>query len=650
MTEKQVVRVSVDDSWVVVEGAPDAPRLGLFFHTLLSGQRDGGAWRCPARLSPVAELVVRIVRQLEKEGFGVEMVGDADRAVRARVERARSFARVKEAALRFRQGEPVVPGSSVEESLSRAGWDSTRRELREHQRTALLHALTVINAANFSVPGAGKTAAALAALAVHLENRTVDLALVVGPLSSFAPWEKEAAVALPGRMRVRRVQGDRAARRRIYDDVHRGDLLLLTYPTVPTDIRELKDLGERFRILFIVDESHRVKRFRGGLWATSLLELANGCRVRLILTGTPMPQGPEDLYSQLNILWPDQQLTGSRIQFQARASADFPSLVRDLSPFFVRTSKDALGLPPYTVVHHRLEMAPLQAEIYDLIVARFRRALADAPLWQQKIDTLRRGRPIRLIQAASNPDLLNQTDGFFRLPPIDEPGATLLTRLDEYRRRELPAKFAFTLDLLRQHCSQGLKTVVWTSFVRNIDQFCNLARRQLLVPVWSVDGRVPAAVDIDIVPVSPADPQEEIDATRERRIHHFLIAEGPAVLVANPAACGESISLHEACRNAIYLDRTYDCARYLQSVDRIHRLGLPPDAQVFVHILESTRGAAPAVDALVRAAIDRKRARMERLLQGAELLPAGLPPEDELTAAEGDRRDLEELIAYLLGE
>jgi hypothetical protein len=644
------IRVAVENGWVVVEDAPSIPRLDLFFQVVLSGRRSDGAWRCPARIAPVADLVVRIVRQLEKEGFEVDLVGEADTAVQAAVERARSFGRVRDSGRRLRDGDSVVPIASIEASLARAGWDSAKRNLHPHQREALHHALTVINAANFSVPGAGKTAATLAALAVHLDNDTVDVALVVGPLSSFAPWEKEAAAALSGHIRVRRVRGDRAARRRLYDETHRGDVLLVTYPTVPADIRELRALGERFRVLLVVDESHRVKRFRGGLWATSILELSTRCRVRLILTGTPMPQGPEDLYSQLNILWPDQQLTGSRVQFQSRATTQFAALVDDISPFFVRTPKDALGIPPYTVVLHEVDMAPLQAEIFDLIVARFRRTLTDAPLWQQKIDSLRKGRPIRLIQAASNPDLLNQADGFFHLPPIDRPGGTLLARLNEYRKRELPAKFTLALDIVRQQVDRGLKTVVWTSFIRNIDQFGNLVQRQLGIPVWSVDGRVPAAVDTGLDPLSPDDPQEEIDVTREQRIRSFLASESPGVLVANPAACGESISLHETCRTAVYLDRTYDCARYLQSVDRIHRLGLPFDAIVEIHILEATRGSTPAVDALVRVSLERKQARMESLLRGAELVPALLAPEDDLGAAQGDDRDLEELLAYLLGE
>ena len=45
------------------------------------------------------------------------------------------------------------------------------------------------------------------------------------------------------------------------------------------------------------------------------------------------------------------------------------------------------------------------------------------------------------------------------------------------------------------------------------------------------------------------------------------------VLIANPAACAESVSLHKTCSHSIYYDLSYNCAEYLQSLDRIHRVG-----------------------------------------------------------------------------
>jgi SNF2 family DNA or RNA helicase len=59
--------------------------------------------------------------------------------------------------------------------------------------------------------------------------------------------------------------------------------------------------------------------------------------------------------------------------------------------------------------------------------------------------------------------------------------------------------------------------------------------------------------------------------TREEIIDRFHSTSGNAVLIANPQAVGESISLHKACRSAIYFDRDFNAGRFIQSKDRIHR-------------------------------------------------------------------------------
>ena len=60
----------------------------------------------------------------------------------------------------------------------------------------------------------------------------------------------------------------------------------------------------------------------------------------------------------------------------------------------------------------------------------------------------------------------------------------------------------------------------------------------------------------------------------------FKFDDSCSVLLANPAACGESISLHHWCSDAIYLERSYNAAHFLQSKDRIHRYGQHPETGI----------------------------------------------------------------------
>ena len=59
--------------------------------------------------------------------------------------------------------------------------------------------------------------------------------------------------------------------------------------------------------------------------------------------------------------------------------------------------------------------------------------------------------------------------------------------------------------------------------------------------------------------------------SRERIIQRFNTTKETAVLIANPQAVGESISLHKAADTAVYFDRDFNAAKFIQSKDRIHR-------------------------------------------------------------------------------
>ncbi|HEY1759383.1 MAG TPA: DEAD/DEAH box helicase [Bryobacteraceae bacterium] len=651
MADQSEVTVIVDGDEVVVSSERlRADRVArLFFGGVLGATPINDGWRCPRRKHTISSLVVRVNTFLESKSWTVKRVGAADTAVQHEIERKRSFQRTREAASAFRTGDSSLTADDVRGVLKALGWNDAVRELRDHQLRGLLHGLAAINLANFSVPGSGKTATTLATAATHIESKTIDTVIVIGPLSCFRPWENEVKTAIPTLLTAKRIRGTAAQRRSAYSAVRQNQLILLSYATATSDRLQIIDLCRRFRVMLVVDESHRVKRFRGGTWAPALLEIAKHARVRMILSGTPMPQSGKDLYSQINILWPAGELTGPRETFGARVDRNFPSILHTLQPFISRTPKSALGLDPYQVTTHDVPITDTQAEIYQLIEGGFRKRLEDAESWRDKLDALKRARPIRLLQAATNPDVLNSPDSFYRLPRIEGASPTLMERLAAYRQIETPAKSLAALNLIREIVAGGQKVVCWSNFVRNLDQFSRIVSEQLGVPCFQIDGRVPAGdeTENDAAGLRRLNP-EDVD-TRERIIDQFLTLDSPAVLVTNPASCSESISLHSTCHNAIYLDRTYDCALFLQSIDRIHRLGLPRGTAVRIHILTASLNGRPTIDNLVQASLARKEGVMRQLLEGAELQPFNLAL-DPLESAQGDDEDLAALLRFLLGE
>lgn len=644
------VTLRPDESGLLVLGKEVAKDRAAFLYlraSLGAISVDGG-WRVPRRRHKVTWLVMRVHDWLTSHGYGVGAEGIADSTITQELERRRSFQRTREAAAALKARTRDFDRSTLDRALSDFGWQASRA-LRPHQVDGAVHALTAINAANFSVPGSGKTATTLAAAVAHIQAATVDLVVVVGPLACFDPWEQEARAATGDRIDVRRVRGTAASRREAYEQAGARQILLMSYATAAADQLLLLRLFRQWQVMLVVDESHRIKRFRGGVWAPALMELARHARVRQILSGTPMPQSGKDLYTQLNVLWPDGLLTGTRDAFAYQVEADFESVLNRVGPFVSRTPKEALGLPPYQVIRHEVDLHNTQAEIYELIYNQFRRQLQDATTWQDKLNALRRGRPIRLLQAAANPALFNMRDSYYRIPRLENRPPTLMERLATYQQSELPAKSVAALELVRSIIQRQEKVVCWSNFVANLDHFRRLVRERLGAPCFQIDGRVPAGTDALRDDPNEGRERPGEDDTREAIIQRFLTSEGPAVLVTNPASCSESISLHRSCHNAIYLDRTYDCALFLQSIDRIHRLGLPLDTNVIIHILLATLDGGPTIDHMVDASLQAKDARMRLLLEGANLGPIRLS-DDPSVDAEGNDHDLAELLRYLLGE
>jgi len=151
----------------------------------------------------------------------------------------------------------------------------------------------------------------------------------------------------------------------------------------------------------------------------------------------------------------------------------------------------------------------------------------------------------------------------------------------------------------------GEKVLIWSNFTKNIDLLkLELAHHNPVV----IDGRVGAGE------------MEEI-GSRKYNIHKFKNDETCMVFIANPAAASEGISLHvddsgkRLCSNALYLDRNFNSSQYLQSVDRIHRLGskTAPNIHIF-----RTLGS---IDMRVQNRLDQKVSEMVKLLNDKSLRP-----------------------------
>ena len=429
------------------------------------------------------------------------------------------------------------------------------------------------------MPGAGKTTEALASF--FYKAAANDRLLVIAPKNAFAAWDEQMADCVPDmHATFTRLRGGRDNIKKLLDDDPR--FMLITYQQLVRVSNSISAHCAQFPTHVFLDESHRIKSGVEKQTARSVLSLSHLPVGKLIKSGTPMPQSVEDLIPQLAFLYPE-------------LVSDAQTVVELMRPIYVRTNKKELGLPPVTRTLIQLQMAPMQNELYKLMKFEVAREVANALNLRSKQAFRSLGRSVaRLLQFVSNPALLSSDIGFANQELL----AAVLSE------GEGP-KLKYVLKQARNLARSNHKVLIWSSFVRNVEY---IASRLSDLGAVYIHGGVETGEDSD-------------DDTREGKIKLFHDDPNVCVLVANPAAASEGVSLHKVCHHAIYLDRTFNAAHYLQSEDRIHRFGLLPDQVTAIEIVE----CIDSVDETVRQRLGYKIGQMAEALEDILVAPRPHP-------------------------
>lgn len=151
--------------------------------------------------------------------------------------------------------------------------------------------------------GLGKTIQTLGLIA-HLMERKDNPGpyLIIVPLSTISNWELEFAKWAPA-IRVVVFKGDAKTRRKLYEEVIEKksfNVCLVTYEYVVRGKNLLKRVEWQH---IIIDEGHRIKNHESRL--SAVLHDHYRSRNRLLLTGTPLQNSLNELWSLLNFLLPN---------------------------------------------------------------------------------------------------------------------------------------------------------------------------------------------------------------------------------------------------------------------------------------------------------------------------------------------------------
>jgi SNF2 family DNA or RNA helicase len=515
--------------------------------------------------------------------------------------------------------------------------DKIVRPLYPLQLLSSFHMAFSQNACNFAVPGAGKTSIVYGAYA-YLKSlpqdnlKHIDKLLVIGPLSSFAPWENEYEACFGSKIVSQRLSGDDTIQR-IHKEQHLfssnpAELTLIHHGGIDNLRNEIVSFLKRNKTMVVVDEAHRIKN-PDGVWGKSVVEISKEAAARVILTGTPAPNGYEDLFNLFQFLYPYRYKEILQFHYDNLAEmtkTDSPDsnrvkeFTRNISPYFIRIKKSDLKLPGVNEFDIEVEMDQCQREIYDFIEAKYVSSFESNSAATAK-DVLNKAKLIRLRQAATNPALLlkpmaetlYEEDYGLRIaagkmPEEFQSDSEILSKIYNYENSETPKKFRRVEELLQERIlKKSGKAIIWTIFIQNAKQLQRyLVKRGLEVQLLIGEINQPEREDI-------------IERFNDVRNNDFQI------IIANPFAVSESISLHKGCHNAIYLERDYNCSNFVQSKDRIHRYGLAADQQTnYYYILSKD-----SIDNVIHKKLKEKVERMERIIDEEIPLFARLNDSDE---------------------
>lgn len=466
-----------------------------------------------------------------------------------------------------------------------------KRKLLKFQNENVQALISMHSGANFSVPGSGKTFMTLAVWSFFREQ--IPRLLVVCPKSAFESWLTEARETLKVPTLVREFD----------ESIHpKTDILFINYEQLENEskLNRISRWMGQWPTMLVIDEAHRIKGGSASVRFRACKKLAATSSRIDLLTGTPMPQGYEDLRNLLSLSW-------GAIRPHLLSNDFLGSLSN--GGIFVRTTKTDLKLPDLGVSEIDLQMSPIQSEVYRALrrdfASRFSIGTNDRAFFA------RRGKAaMGLIACASNPGLLNSRyseDIALGLtwPPLALAGTEeLINVLHDYQRHEVPIKFQWVIEKVSTLASKGKKVIIWTSFVGNIQALSSYLRKFKPAIIYGA--------------ISKDD--------RETELNRFRSDSECSVLVTNAQTLGEGISLHHTCHEAIYIDRTYNANLYLQSIDRIHRLGLHPDQITKVHILRSNE----TIDQKISRSLQRKIERMAQVLGDEHLNVYSMVQADEM--------------------
>ncbi|WP_337969551.1 DEAD/DEAH box helicase [Virgibacillus salexigens] len=418
--------------------------------------------------------------------------------------------------------------------------------------------------------GLGKTIQSIAFIMAELDEiRKQQLpVLIVCPSSLTYNWLEELKRFTP-EIRAGLIDGNRAARTQIQMNIMEKDVVIISYPLLRREINWFEK--QVFHTVFF-DEA---QAFKNPVTQTARSVKKLQAYNRFALTGTPMENALEELWSIFHVVFPEL-FQG----IKAYSNLTRKQISRRMRPFLLRRLKaDVLNeLPKKIEVSESVELFPAQKKLYAAYLAKLRHDT----LKHLDRDTIRKNRIkilaglTRLRQICCHPSLF--VDGY----------------------KGTSAKFEQVKGLVEESRHAGRRVLIFSQFTIML----GLIGKELTVqgiPYFYLDGETPSA-------------------ERVNRCHRFNSGERDFFLISMKAG-GTGLNLTGADTVILY-DMWWNPAVEEQAADRAHRIGQKNDVQVIKLISKGT------IEEKMNALQEKKRDLIEQIIDPHDNKASSLTEED----------------------
>jgi SNF2 family DNA or RNA helicase len=433
----------------------------------------------------------------------------------------------------------------------------------KHQEKMLDLSWGLTASAWFAKMGTGKTYTAIHMMFAAWKAGEIDAVCIIAPSTLRRTWAKEFEKYATGGYDLK-IHGTKAPWiTEFYNATPRDHLQVLAVSVEGLGVSEgLYDsvcgfFSKGKRILTIVDESSRIKNPKAK--RTERVITIGACsHRRLILNGTPIALGIEDLWSQYEFLDPNIIGMGDYWAFRTRylemggyedkqiiGYKHVDELMNMIIPYTVEVGKDVLNLPDKMMKEIFVELTPEQRRLIRVVV---KGAIKDptAPLIKVT-NSLEKRLRCRQIVGGWLPQ------GELKYKEIDgvevEWVETTLVPL------KVNPKMDALFDMIEDNF-RGSKFIIWTSFVHEIEYIRDrLAEKYGPKSVECYYGKTEMNARSDIEDRYCTDPKMRF-------------------FIGNPVAAGLGITLISGENDVmVYYSGTDAYIERAQSEDRAHRIG-----------------------------------------------------------------------------